>query len=100
MLALCDKLRSNYGIFTGLFMFVLWIGVLCVLLKWLEVGPFAELDWLYVLVPLAVAFLWFEVFEKMFGQDKRKADDIDSEKSRKARIKAQFATKGPKTKRV
>ena len=81
-------------------MFVLWIGVVCVLLKWLELGPFAELDWMYVLAPMAVAFLWFEVFEKMLGQDKRKADDIDSEKTRKARIKAQFQTKEPKAKRT
>jgi small Trp-rich protein len=81
-------------------MFVLWIGVVCVLLKWLEVGPFAELDWLYVLAPLAVAFLWFEVFEKMLGKDKRKSDEIDSEKRRKERIKEQFATKGPKARRA
>ena len=81
-------------------MFVLWIGVLCVILKLLEVGPFAELDWMYVLAPLAVAFLWFEIFEKMFGVDKRKSDDTDSEKSRKARIKAQFQTDESKPKRV
>lgn len=81
-------------------MYVLWIGVLCVGLKLAEFGPFATMDWLYVLAPLGVAFLWFEVFEKMFGRDKRKVDHVAYEKSREDRVKAQFETKGPKGKRA
>lgn len=77
-------------------MYLLWIGVLGVLLKFFEVGPFATIDWLWILAPLAVTFLWFEVFEKMFGLDKRNVESAQWEKNRKDRVKEQFAPKGPK----
>lgn len=79
-------------------MYVLWIGVLMVGLKLAEIGPFATLDWLYVLAPLGVAFLWFEVFEKMFGRDKRNVEHVAYEKARKDRVKAQFEQHNPKRK--
>ena len=77
-------------------MYLLWIGVISVALKYFEVGPVAELDWWWVLAPLGLAFLWFEYFEKMFGLDKRKVDAAQWEKSRKERVQASFADKGPK----
>lgn len=77
-------------------MWMLWIGVVAVLLKFFEIGPFATLDWLWILAPLGVAFLWFEVFEKMFGLDKRKVEAAQWEKARKDRVAEQFAPKGAK----
>jgi small Trp-rich protein len=71
-------------------MFFVWIGVLAVILKYMEIGPFATISWLWVLAPLGVAFAWFEIFEPMFGRDKRK-DIGEIEKERKARVAAGFA---------
>ncbi len=47
-------------------MYMVWIGALLVALKWFEIGPIADLSWYWVLSPLALAFVWFEVFEKLF----------------------------------
>jgi small Trp-rich protein len=77
-------------------MYLLWIGVIAVALKFFEVGPFATIEWWWILAPLGLAFLWFEIFEKMFGFDKRKVDAAQWEKSRKDRVKASFQVKGPK----
>jgi small Trp-rich protein len=71
-------------------MFFVWIGVLAVILKYLEVGPFGAISWLWILTPLAIAFVWFEVLEPMLGKDKRE-DTGAMEKERKARVAAGFA---------
>lgn len=81
-------------------MYLLWIGVLSVGLKWFEIGPFATLDWLYVLAPLALAFIWFEFLEKKFGRDKRKVEHIAWEKARKDRVQAQFDQHNPKRRKA
>ncbi|MEI7443401.1 MAG: TIGR04438 family Trp-rich protein [Burkholderiales bacterium] len=77
-------------------MALLWIGVLLVLLRWFEVGPFAGLSWWWVLAPLGLAFLWFEAFERIFGFDRRQVDQMESERRRKERVAAQFAPPGAK----
>jgi small Trp-rich protein len=71
-------------------MVLLWIGVALVLLKWLEVGPFATLSWWWVLAPLVLAALWFETFEKLFGRDKRQMESVEWERLRKERVDQQF----------
>lgn len=81
-------------------MFLLWIGVLVVILKFFEVWRFAELDWWYALAPLIVTFVWFEVFEKMVGADKKKMEANAWEKNRQDRVKANFEVKTPKGKRA
>jgi small Trp-rich protein len=53
---------------------LLWIGLLLVLLRWFEIGPFATLSWWWVLAPLGAAALWFEGLEKFFGLDRRQVD--------------------------
>lgn len=55
-------------------------------LKYFEIGPVTDLSWWWIVGLMAVAFLWFEFIEKMFGLDKRKAHDED-EKNRKERVK-------------
>ena len=59
-------------------MWFIVVGVLLVLMKWFEVGPVGQWSWWIVLIPFALALLWFEVVEPFFGLDKRKAhDDLD-----------------------
>jgi small Trp-rich protein len=69
-------------------MWLLWGGVILAALKLLDVQYAAELSWWIVLLPFALAFLWFELEERL-GLDKKKAvDEID--KGRKRRIARQF----------
>lgn len=58
-------------------------------LRYFEVGPFAKLSWWWVVGLMAVAFIWFEFLERIFGLDKRKAHD-KLEKAREDRVKNQF----------
>lgn len=77
---------------------LLWIGVLLVLLRWFEVGPFATLSWWWVLAPLGLAILWFEGLERIFGFDRRQVEQVEYERRRKARVAEQFAPPGAKKK--
>jgi small Trp-rich protein len=76
-------------------MLLLWISVLLVLLRLLEIGPFADLSWWWVLSPLALCVVWFERLERLFGMDMRQLDAAKSEKRRKQRVNARFARKAP-----
>jgi small Trp-rich protein len=60
-----------------------------VVLRYLEVGPFAELSWWWIIGLMGIAFLWFEFIEKALGLDKRKAHD-ESERLRKERVEKAF----------
>lgn len=68
---------------------LLWIGVLLVLGKWLEIGPIAEISWWWVLAPLGGAFIWFEIFEGLFGLDKKKKI-LEMEEMRRIRVEREF----------
>ena len=69
-------------------MYTLGLGILLVLLKYLEVGPVANWSWWVVLTPFAVTAIWWtwadasgyskrKAMEKM---DKRRQDRIDRAK--------------------
>lgn len=75
-------------------MYLVWIGAVALLLRWLEIGPFAGLSWWWVLAPLAAAIVWFEWLEGMFGFDRKQLEAADWEKRRKARIEAEWKPKG------
>lgn len=60
-----------------------------VILRYFEIGPFAELSWWWIVGLMGVAFLWFEFIESALGMDKRKAHD-ESERSRKERVEKAF----------
>jgi len=49
-----------------------WMGALLIVLKGLDVGPFGQWSWWWILLPLALAFAWFELIEPLFGLDRRK----------------------------
>jgi len=66
------------------------IGTLLVLMKWLEFGPVGHWSWWIVLIPYVLAFIWFEVVEPIFGLDKKRAHD-ELAKVKEDRIKEQLS---------
>jgi small Trp-rich protein len=72
-------------------MWLIWTGVALIALKMFEISVFAELSWWWVVLPLGLALLWFELVERRLGWDKKKAfDEID--KVKKDRIKKGLET--------
>ena len=63
--------------------------VLLSILRYFEVGPVADLSWWWIIGLFAVAFVWFEFGERLFGLDKRKADE-QLEKARRERVTKTF----------
>lgn len=61
-------------------------------LRFLEIGPFADLSWWWIGALFVLAFLWFEYIEKMLGLDKRRAHD-ESDQSRRKRVESMFKRK-------
>lgn len=59
------------------------------LLKIFDVAFVAGVSWWWVVGLAAVAFVWFEVVERLLGLDKRKAHN-QSERARQARVKKNF----------
>ena len=81
-------------------MYLLWIGVVFIILKVLEVGPFAELSWWWVVAPLALAYIWFEIFERRLGLDKKKAfDEMDKHKQKRIKQALEVSKSGRKGRR-
>ncbi len=69
------------------------IGVILLLLKWLELGPVATWSWWIVLAPFALALVWFEVLEPLLGLDKKKAHS-ELDKIKEERIKKSLQRPG------
>jgi small Trp-rich protein len=67
------------------------VGVILMLLKYFEIGPVATLSWWWVIAPLGLAVLWFEVFERVFGFDQRKKEHALHDKIREERVAKAFA---------
>jgi len=81
-------------------MYLLWIGVAFIILKVLEVGPFAELSWWWVVAPLGLAYIWFELFERRLGLDKKKAfDEMDKHKQKRIKQALEVSKSGRKARR-
>ncbi|MBP6394304.1 MAG: TIGR04438 family Trp-rich protein [Giesbergeria sp.] len=70
-------------------MYLLGIGIVLVLLKYLEIGPIAAWSWWWVLAPFALTALWWawadasgyskrRIMDKM---DRRKQERLDKQKS-------------------
>ncbi len=59
------------------------------ILRYFEIGPFADISWWWIVGLMALAFIWFEFIERMLGLDKRKAHE-QLEKARKERVKNTF----------
>lgn len=61
-------------------MYFLLIGIVALVLKYLEIGPVATLSWLIVLSPFALAVVWW-AWADASGYTKRK--EIDKMEKRK-----------------
>jgi small Trp-rich protein len=70
-------------------MYLVWLGAILVALKWFEVRFFVDLSWWWILAPLALAFIYFEVLEPMMGWDKKKAHD-ENDRYKAKRLKSQL----------
>jgi small Trp-rich protein len=69
---------------------LVWIGLLLLVLRVFGVEPVAGWSWLWVLSPFALAFIWFEIVEPLFGLN-RVADPADRMADiRRKRIEAMF----------
>ncbi len=73
-------------------MYMVWLGAALVALKFFEVRWFTNLSWWLILLPLGLAFAYFEVLEPMFGWDKKKAHD-ENDRHKAARLKKQLQGK-------
>lgn len=60
---------------------VLVIGVLLAVLRYMEVGPFAKLSWLWVVLPFVIVIIWWEILIPLLGLDKKK--ELAEEEMRK-----------------
>jgi len=49
------------------------LGVIFIVLNWLGVAPVAGWSWWWVLLPFALAFVWWEVIDPMFDISKKRA---------------------------
>lgn len=63
-----------------------------VVLKYFEVSVFAGISWWWIIGLMVIAFIWFEVVERMLGLDKKKAHE-SLEKARQERVKKAFEKK-------
>ncbi|MGQ2978901.1 MAG: TIGR04438 family Trp-rich protein [Polaromonas sp.] len=76
-------------------MFFLFIGIIGILLKYLEIGPVATLDWWIVLIPFALAVVWwwwadssgYTKKKEMEKMDKRRQDRIDKQRDAMGMLK-------------
>lgn len=70
-------------------MYFLGLGIIFLLLKYLEVGPIATLSWWWVLTPFALAVAWWAWADSsgytkrkaMKREDERRQDRIDRSKT-------------------
>ena len=76
-------------------MYLLFLGIALMLMKYLEFGPVAEWSWLWVLSPFALAVVWW-IWADATGYTKRRAMDRMDEK-KKARLEKQREALGLKT---
>jgi small Trp-rich protein len=73
----------------GIAMPIIIVIFLLSILRYFEVGPFADLSWWWIGGLLLVAFIWFEFIERLLGLDKRKSHE-QLEKARKDRVTRMF----------
>lgn len=78
-------------------MYLLGLGVVLLVLKFLEIGPVAAWDWWVVLVPFALAVAWW-AWADASGYTRRKAMSREAQR-REARIDRSRAAIGTKKKR-
>ena len=76
-------------------MYLLLLGIVMLLLKFMEIGPVAKLDWWQVLIPFGLAVVWWS-WADWSGYTKRKAMDRMENKKKERLAKQREALKGPR----
>jgi small Trp-rich protein len=77
-------------------MWLLWVGLVLLLLKLGDIGPVGALSWWWIVLPFVAALIWFELFERRLGLDKKKAfDELDRAKQQRLK-KAMADAKRPR----
>ena len=69
------------------------VGILLVILKLAELGPFAKLSWWWVALPFVLVIIWWEVIVPMFALDKKKEHE-EFERERKKRMDKNRSSRG------
>ena len=69
------------------------VGILLVILKLAELGPFAKLSWWWVALPFVLVVIWWEVIVPMFALDKKKEHE-EFERERKKRMDKNRSSRG------
>jgi small Trp-rich protein len=79
-------------------MYLLGLGVIMLVLKYLEIGPVATLSWLWVLSPFAAAVAWW-AWADWSGYTKRKAVEQEDRRKQQRIEKARQSLGMGKTRR-
>ncbi len=66
---------------------MMWLGVIVVALKLIGIEPISSISWWWVILPLILAFLWFDLIEERMGFNKNKRTMDEMDKAKKERIK-------------
>ena len=77
------------------------LGVIFIVLKLLDVAPVAAWSWWWVLLPLALAFVWWEIIDPMFSISKKRAmnDMADRQKARRQKYRESLGLGGERRKK-
>lgn len=78
---------------------LIWAGMLLLVFRGFEIGPVATWSWAWVIAPFAGAFVWFELFEPLFGLDRKPDVGRDPEDERRKRLAELFAHLKTRTRR-
>jgi small Trp-rich protein len=79
-------------------MYLLGVGLVLLVMKYLEVGPVATWDWWMIAVPFGLAVLWW-AWADSSGHTKKKAMERENER-RQARIDRNHEALGTKAKKT
>lgn len=71
-------------------MYFLGLGVVLLLLKYLEIGPLADWSWWWTLTPFVLAVLWW-TWADASGYTKRKAMEIEEKRMKDRRDRTKSA---------
>jgi small Trp-rich protein len=79
-------------------MYLLGLGIFLMLLKYLAIGPVADLSWWWVLSPFALAVVWW-AWADASGYTKRKAMEIEEKRVAERRQRTKDALNSSTQKR-
>lgn len=72
------------------------LGLIFIVLKLLSIGPVAAWSWWWVLLPLSLAFIWWEIIDPMFSISKKRAmsDMANRQKARRQKYRESLGLGG------